>query len=729
MKRLRLLFVFTLALSTVFSQTYHSGTINSDQTWSASGNPHIITAKVTVENNITLTIEAGCLVKFNGNFQINCKGKLVANGNAGNHIIFTSNQATPAAGDWKYIHFNQADGGTILNYCDLTYGGSDLGIIYDGYSGANVTISNCTVEHSANAGIYVSTNSSTTISNCVISDNSTVGIYCHGDAAKCFVSNCTIENNGSYPIRTYGDNVKNITGPLTMTGNNPDAIWVGAETMYNGTWLNHNVPYIVGGNLTIENDNTLTIEPGNIIKFDGNFQIYCKGKMVANGTSSDHITFTSNKFAPSPGDWKSLSFSGADPVCVLNFCDISFGGSSQGNVCIDWMTNGIQMTNCEISYSATNGVYVGSSTTQTIFDTYIHHNDNAGVYCASSSANAIISDDILYRNDYGFYGFSSNPAFPNHNLIIYNNIYGIYLQGDCNATFGTQAGDWHDIYGNGVYNLYNGTHNIEAKFIYWGSTNLAEIENSIYHNPDNPALGTVNFSSWSDECHSENYPLHEFYVNLKLYLEGPYNGANMNVDLNDILPLSQPFNTPPWNYSGSESVPKIPNGSIVDWVLLEFRDAPDAASATHSTSVDQMAAFIRNDGVIVGLDGSSYLEFNKTIDDELFVVIWQRNHLGILSANHLSESHQIYTCDFTTSSGQAYGTDALKNLGGGVYGMYAGDANKDGVVNLSDLIIWRNHAGKKGYLFSDFNMNGQVNNPDKDDYWVPNNGKESQLPD
>jgi hypothetical protein len=37
-------------------------------------------------------------------------------------------------------------------------------------------------------------------------------------------------------------------------------------------------------------------------------------------------------------------------------------------------------------------------------------------------------------------------------------------------------------------------------------------------------------------------------------------------------------------------------------------------------------------------------------------------------------------------------------------------------------------VGTSGYLSSDVNMDGQSNNQDKNDMWVPNNGKSSKVP-
>jgi hypothetical protein len=38
-------------------------------------------------------------------------------------------------------------------------------------------------------------------------------------------------------------------------------------------------------------------------------------------------------------------------------------------------------------------------------------------------------------------------------------------------------------------------------------------------------------------------------------------------------------------------------------------------------------------------------------------------------------------------------------------------------------------AGKTGYLPADLNLDGQVDNRDKNEIWLKNLGKESQLPE
>jgi hypothetical protein len=229
----------------------------------------------------------------------------------------------------------------------------------------------------------------------------------------------------------------------------------------------------------------------------------------------------------------------------------------------------------------------------------------------------------------------------------------------------------------------------------------------------------------------------ESYVelNVKAYLEGPFAGTEMTTTLNSsgLLPLTQPFNSNPladWYYAGTESVGSIPNANVTDWVLAELRETSGgAATATRTTMVAQQAGFLLKNGNIVGLNGSSNLTFPVKIYQNLFLVIWQRNHLGVMTAVPLVKTGNVYTYNFSTGSGQVYGGSlAHKQLTPGIWGMMSGDATGNGLIENSDKDLWELQAGTKGFIESDFNLNGQANNPDKDDKWLPNLGKGTFVP-
>ncbi len=246
----------------------------------------------------------------------------------------------------------------------------------------------------------------------------------------------------------------------------------------------------------------------------------------------------------------------------------------------------------------------------------------------------------------------------------------------------------------------------------------------IPYNSTNTALGC---DIWSFTTEDNRIDL-----DLTVYLEGPYDGTDMDTDLNpELIPLSQPYNDPlKWDYQGMEIVDSIPNVNVVDWVLIELRETTgDASTARPGTMIARQAAFLLNDGSVVGLDGTdNACVVSSPITNNLFVVIYHRNHLEIMSANPLSESGGVYTYDFTTPEGQAYGTDAQKNLGGN-YGMYAGDGDANDTVEIADINnTWNLQAGKNGYYSGDFDMDSEVNNIDKNDVWLNNIGMACQMP-
>ena len=222
------------------------------------------------------------------------------------------------------------------------------------------------------------------------------------------------------------------------------------------------------------------------------------------------------------------------------------------------------------------------------------------------------------------------------------------------------------------------------------------------------------------------------FLNIKVYLQGSYTPSGMMTTLNSqgLLPLSQPFNFPPINYNGNESVSSIPNANVVDWVLIELRDAVNAQSATINTVVERKAAFILNTGQIVDLDGTSAVQFTQTINQQLFLVLRHRSHLGIMSSFPLSANNNIYQYDFTSGIGKAYGgVNSQKQLSPGIWGMIGGDGYLDGVINNTDkTLTWKPDSGEKGYNPGDFNLNGNINNQDKNLIWITNFGKTSYIP-
>ena len=76
--------------------------------------------------------------------------------------------------------------------------------------------------------------------------------------------------------------------------------------------------YILGGTVIIENGGELTIPAGTTIKATKGFSSYILvaqgGKLYANGTSSQPVTFTSGEATKKAGDWGGIILNGKAPI-------------------------------------------------------------------------------------------------------------------------------------------------------------------------------------------------------------------------------------------------------------------------------------------------------------------------------------------------------------------------------------------------------------------------------
>ncbi len=190
-------------------------------------------------------------------------------------------------------------------------------------------------------------------------------------------------------------------------------------------------------------------------------------------------------------------------------------------------------------------------------------------------------------------------------------------------------------------------------------------------------------------------------LKVKALMEGPYNsGGNMHTTLSTqgILPLNQPFNAPPWNYSGSESVSSIP-ADVVDWVFLEILD-------NSYNVVDERAAFIKNNGTIVDTDATTTIDFNTIIPGNYYVVVKARNHVGLMSDNSISLPN-TNSLDLRVITNVRNGSTQLYTTNDGNYCMHAGDYNGDGIMTISDFNAYvTNPSEIMNYHLVDVNMDG-----------------------
>lgn len=209
-------------------------------------------------------------------------------------------------------------------------------------------------------------------------------------------------------------------------------------------------------------------------------------------------------------------------------------------------------------------------------------------------------------------------------------------------------------------------------------------------------------------------------VEIKAFLEGPLETSpllmhdSLRVQLH--IPLSQPFNTLPWNYTGTEvtSFPVLGTtgpDAIVDWVLVMAYD-------TLAGDTLVKACLIQRDGDIVEANGST---ISFPICRDLHIAVMHRNHLAIRSEHKLSFNTQPAIIDLT--DGSTYlGPVGTKIIAGRTV-MISGDANADGIIDNTDFLIWQSQNGSSfgyGTTPADFNMDRSINAADFWDAWNAN---------
>jgi hypothetical protein len=235
-------------------------------------------------------------------------------------------------------------------------------------------------------------------------------------------------------------------------------------------------------------------------------------------------------------------------------------------------------------------------------------------------------------------------------------------------------------------------------------------------------------------------------LQLKAFLEGAYKTADgLMLDVlttrtpsfSSLIPTIEPFTNLGLTLTGfthrggggnettTQAVLQVTgNQAIVDWVFIELRAKTNPTIVLYTRS-----ALIQRDGDIVDVDGLSPVIFPAANNDTYYIALKHRNHLGFRPLSNFALSATPTILDFTNNSLTFYGSrPALKQLSTRIYGMCAGDANHNSVINSVDKnSFWRLQNGTRGYLHADFDLNGLVNAVDKNTFWLINNSLIQQL--
>ncbi len=206
---------------TVSIPTPVSGAITQNTLWTLANSPYIVMGNITVNSGITLTIQPGVIVKFNGFYTIEVNGIINAQGTEDNPITFTSAKASPARGDWNTINLHGS--GNILNYATIEY--ADKGVyVPSAPLWQTPAIRNSTIRNN-NTGIHLEPSTGPVIQTNTITNNN------YGIFAGCnSFTGCTPTINGNSFYNNTGFNVY-----VFSYGTNASSKTVNAQNNWWGT--------------------------------------------------------------------------------------------------------------------------------------------------------------------------------------------------------------------------------------------------------------------------------------------------------------------------------------------------------------------------------------------------------------------------------------------------------------------------------------------------------------
>lgn len=363
--------------SEVYGILVKSGTYNlANETWLKQDVQYVIDGALEIDNvaGTILNIEAGTTIAFTQGSQIELAyynyGTIKAVGTASNPITFTSAAASKTKGDWDAILiYNGASDKTIFDYCNFEYGG-DYG---DGYGAVHMSESKITLKNSS------------------ITNSKHYGITLDSDASFVEFNNNIFTDCGNFPVSIYGNYVHTLGKGNTFNSTLGIKVKGDDYVQENETWNNLSASYYIDGALEIGTTAgaILNIEEGTTIKFTNGSQIevgyYSSGKLVAQGTASNPITFTtaSPSGSESNGDWDAiLIYGNVMDGTQFNNCKILYGGGySDGYGCIylSDTDSKVVITNTEIAYSAGWALSYSGTNNPTLTNNNFHHNTSGDI--------------------------------------------------------------------------------------------------------------------------------------------------------------------------------------------------------------------------------------------------------------------------------------------------------------------------------------------------------------
>ena len=393
---LNLLAAMTRPAQAASAATNVGGSIITDTIWTAANSPYILTQTVTIQPNVTLTVEPGVTVIANQYAGLGVLGTLQAIGTPSDTITFTSIISQLWSGMWveggsAYINY-----AIIENTYSLNIGNSE---VPDG----PVVIENSTFRNLHQYPIYIGS----------------------GSLHLLQMNNVTFENND--PSRVY---ITPLAGSYVLAGNTTLSAHSGLEG-----YEIHNASFVIPAGLT------LTLQSGTTLFLEGVMPV--AGHLEAVGTADSPVTFTSIEDT-GPGQWASIVL--VEGSAHLNHTIVRYAGEYKGGIMVGDLANGapggeLWLENSYVGDNSGEGLTVEAGQVTAVCS-IISNNQGDGVHVDSSgNISATIAGSTIANND--------GEGLNNENLAQVDARFNYWGTADGPGGQGSGSGD--EVSGNVLY--------------------------------------------------------------------------------------------------------------------------------------------------------------------------------------------------------------------------------------------------------------------------------------
>ena len=186
-------------------------------------------------------------------------------------------------------------------------------------------------------------------------------------------------------------------------------------------------PYLVTENLSVDENNTLVIEPGVTLLFTPGTALYVKGQLVVAGAQNNMVQFRSASSMPKSGDWQGIFISGQEQSEIRN----AAVSDAANGIAIE--NGNLSILSSKIEKSSNRGVYAKNSKL-TINGSQFYGNEGAAVHIDSYS-DASLGNIIFESNKVALYNAPLAITSVTSSRFE-NNDYGVLDMGNSHLSFG-----------------------------------------------------------------------------------------------------------------------------------------------------------------------------------------------------------------------------------------------------------------------------------------------------